>query len=361
MLKMLWTGYRNEEWEKKFSEYCNVKFAGFSMEGQWGKWLSEDELIHELENVDVFLVGYDQITERVLESSPNLKLILSERDGPEENVDLKACEKLGIPVLNSAGRCTVSVAELTFNLLLNMSRPVLKINSWIRREKWTKENHQKLRDIVEAEAYEAYRKTLGIVGLGRNGRYLARLAVSFGMNVIAYDPYVDKQQVKDELNVEVMELDDVMRQSDFISILARVTPENHNLIGENQIRLMKTTAALINTGRPQLLDYQALAHALMSDKIRMAALDVFDLEPLGENSYIYDIPEDKLILTSHIAGFSRERAWHQCKTAFENFHTLVTSDVIQNNCTPKVQQSETFGEKGGRLLASFDLNGAKIL
>src|SRR5699024_6198028 len=127
MLKMLWTGYRNQEWEEKFREFVDIRFAGFSLQNQWGKWLSEDELIKELEDVDIFFVGYDPITENVLKNAPNLKLILSERDGPEENVDLNACERMGIPVLNSAGRCTVSVAELTFNLILNMSRPGVRI------------------------------------------------------------------------------------------------------------------------------------------------------------------------------------------------------------------------------------------
>lgn len=353
MLKMLWTGYRNEEWETEFSKYCDIKFAGFSIHGQWGDWLTQEELIVELKGIDVFLVGYDQINETVLRASPDLKLILSERDGPEENVNLNACEELGIPVLNSAGRCTVSVAELTFNLILNMSRPVLEINTLIRKEKWKKSNHQRLRDIVEAKAFEAYRKTLGIIGLGRNGKYLSKLANSFGMRVIAYDPYVAKEDIKKEYNVEIMDLDEVMKESDFVSILARVTPENHNLIGEEQLKLMKPTAALINTGRPQLLDYRALADALISNRIRMAALDVFDMEPLGESDFIYEVPEDKLILTSHIAGFSRERSWHQCKTAFENFLTFFSSTDIQNNCTPNVSKSDFFNERAGKLQSSL--------
>lgn len=353
MLKMLWTGYRNEEWEKQFSQYCEIKYAGFSVENEWGKWLKKEELVEQLQDVDIFFVGYDQITEEILKAAPDLKLILSERDGPEENIDLKACERMGIPVLNSAGRCIVSVAELTFNLILNMCRPVIEVNSLIRKEKWTENNHQRLRDIVESNAYEAYRKTLGIVGLGRNGRYLAKLANSFGMRVIAYDPFVEASKIKEEINVDILSLDDVMQESDFISILARVTPENHHLINDEKIKLMKPTAAIVNTGRPQLLDYVALVRALQQDRIRMAALDVFNLEPIGMENILYTIPENKLILTSHIAGFSRERAWHQCKTAFENLETFLKSERIRNNCTTKVEFSPSFSMRGGKLLNSY--------
>lgn len=352
MLKMLWTGYRNSEWEEKFSEFVEIKFAGFSLSNKWGKWLSEEDLINELEDVDIFFVGYDQITEKVLEKSPKLKLILSERDGPEENVDLKACEKFGIPVLNSAGRCTVSVAELTFNLILNMSRPVIRINSIIRDKGWNNENHQDLRDIVEKSAFEVYRKTLGIVGLGRNGRYLAKLANGFGMNVIAYDPYLNKETVSD-INVELVDLDKVLRNSDYLSILARVTPENKNLIGQNEIKKMKPTSALVNTGRPQLLDYEALGNALINNEIRMAALDVFDLEPIGTDNWLYDIPDEKLILTSHIAGFSNERTWHQCKTAYENFTNFILDGKISNNCTKNVEFSEGFSNRGKKLFGNY--------
>src|SRR5699024_713739 len=128
-------------------------------------------------------------------------------DGPEENVDLNACERMGIPVLNSAGRCTVSVAELTFNLILNMSRPVVRINAKIRDKGWSSSNHQDLRSIVEASAFEVFRKTLGIVGLGRNGRYLAKLANGFGMNVVAFDPFLDAMEIKESLNVDLVDLD----------------------------------------------------------------------------------------------------------------------------------------------------------
>lgn len=348
MLNMLWTAEYDAEWEEEFKKIVNVKRAGFNIHNQLYHWMTEDEVIEQLKGIDIFFVGYDPVSEYVLKHAPDLKLILSVRDGPEENIDLAACEKYGIPVLNSAGRCTCSVAELTFNLIMNMTRPVITINNAIRKEKWKKENYQQLRDIVEANSYELFRKTLGIIGMGRNGRKLAEYGNAFGMKVIGYDPFVDPAAMK-ALNVELKSLNEVMSESDYISVLARVTPENHNLVGAEQIALMKPEAALVNTGRPQLMDYPALLKALKENRIRMAALDVHKPEPFPEDSEYYDIPEEKLILTNHMAGFSKERAWHQYDIGMANLKAFLEGKAILNNCTRKVEESENYAARGALL------------
>lgn len=351
MLHMLWTGEYNAEWEEKFSQVVQVKRAGFNIHNQFRHWMSEDEVIEALKGIDIFFVGYDPITERVLENAPDLKLILSERDGPEENIDLDACRRHGVPVLNSAGRCTVSVAELTMNLILNMSRPVIEINRAIHDEKWSRDNYQRLRDLVEANSFEVYRKTLGIVGMGRNGRYLAGLARGFGMEVLGYDPFVDSAEME-ALGVRLCSLDELMAQSDFISILARATPENHGLVGAAQIALMKPNAALVNTGRPKLVDYDALIAALESGAIRMAAIDVFAPEPLPADSPFYRLPREKIILTNHMAGFCQERAWHQYDKGMDNLMKFLRGECLQCNCTRGVEDSPAYPARGGALFGS---------
>lgn len=348
MLKMLWTAEYDAEWEKKFQEEFQLKRAGFNIHNQLYHWLSEDELVEELQGQDIFFVGYDPVTPYVLNRCPDLKLILSVRDGPEENIDLKACAQRGIPVLNSAGRCTVSVAELTFSLIMNMARPVIEVTSKFRAEKWKKENYQPMRDIVEGKSFELYRKTLGIVGAGRNGCRLAEYAHAFGMDVIAYDPYA-RQERMDQYGIRLKTLDEVMAQSDYISILARVTPDNHNLVGREQIALMKPTACLVNTGRPQLLDQEALLDALREGRVRMAALDVHKPEPVPEDSPVYDIPASRLILTNHMAGFCQERAWHQYDIGFDNLTKFLSGQCVQNNCTPGVEGADGYGRRGGSL------------
>ncbi len=348
MLNMLWTAEYSEEWEKKFQKEFQVKRAGFNIHNQLHHWMTEDELIEALKGQDILFVGYDPVSEYVLKHCPDLKLILSVRDGPEENVDLEACKKYGIPVLNSAGRCMVSVAELTFNLIMNMARPVISISTKIRNEKWSKENNQDLRDIVEAGSYELFRKTLGVIGAGRNGCVLAGYAKAFGMRVIAYDPYASKERM-DEYGIELMSLEEVMEQSDYISILARVTPENHNLVNRDLIARMKPTACLVNTGRPQLLETEAVLDALRENRIRMAALDVHKPEPIPADSPMYDIPAEKLIITSHIAGFCNERTWHQYDIGNDNLHKFLTGQGIQNNCTRGVEDTPQYAERGAKL------------
>lgn len=350
MPRMLWTGDYDASWEKRFAEVVEVKRAGFNVHGQVNNYLNEDELIAELKGCDVFFDAYDKITERVVAESPDLKLILTVRDGPEESIDLPACKKLGVPVLNSAGRCTVSVAEFNFNLMINMARPVFTLTSTIREQGWTKENGQALRNIVTARSAELCRKTLGIVGLGRNGRRLAKYAQAFDMRVIAYDPFLPAEAAE-ELGVELMELNDLCAASDYISVLARVTPENHNLIDAEQFACMKPSCAFINTGRAALVRTEALIDALKTEKIRMAAVDVFPSEQLPLGDPYFDIPADRLILTNHTAGFTRERIDHQYEIGLDNLEKFLAGQ-IQNNCTRGVEDTEAFAERGAKLFGS---------
>lgn len=351
MPRMLWTGDYSPEWEKRFQEVVEVKRAGFNVHNRANDYFNEKELIEELQGCQIFFDAYDRITEEVIKNCPDLELILSVRDGPEENIDLQACKKYGVPVLNSAGRCTVSVAEFTFNLIMNMARPVIELTTAMRKDGWTKENQQALRDIVQARSTEVYGKTLGIVGMGRNGRQLAKYAQAFQMKVIGYDPYLDKEAMREQ-GIELMELNELAARSDYISVLARVTPENHNLIDFEQFALMKPTCGFVNTGRAALVNTDALKDALMTGKIRMAAVDVFEGEGLPKTDTYYDIPGEKLILTNHTAGFSRERIDHQYSIGLDNLVKFLNGTEIQNNCTRGVEALEAYKDRGGKLFGT---------
>lgn len=348
MPKMLWTADYSPEWEERFQEVVEVKRAGFNAHGRVNDYFNEDDLIEQLKGCDIFFDAYDQVTEKVIKNSPNLKLILTVRDGAEESIDLNACKEYGVPVLNSAGRCMVSVAEFTFNLMMNMARPVIDLTNAIRKDGWTKENGQALRDIVTSRSTELYGKTLGIVGLGRNGRQLAKYAQAFQMRVVGYDPFLDKEEMKKQ-GIKLMELNELMAESDYISILARVTPENHNLIDYEQFALMKPTAAFVNTGRAALVNTEALKDALMKDKIRMAAVDVFESESLPKSDTYHQIPPEKLILTNHTAGFCQERIYHQYSIGMENLVKFLNGTEIQNNCTRGIEDTEAFQNRGAKL------------
>lgn len=345
---MLWTADYSKHWEDEFSKLVEVKRAGFNLHSRVNDYLNEEELITELKGCEVFFVAYDKLTENVLKNSPDLKLILSVRDGPEENVDLKAAKDLGIPVLNSAGRCKISVAEFTFNLMMNMARPVITLNREIREHGWTKENQQSLRQVAVINSTELNGKTLGIIGYGRNGRQLAKYAKAFDMNVVAYDPFLKQEDLTSE-NVTLLSLNDLCSQSDYISVLARATADNRNMIDFEQFNLMKPRVGFINTGRASLVNTEALKAALQSDRIRMAAVDVFENESLPKTDSYFDIPEDKLILTNHTAGFSRERETHQYSIGFENLKAFLDGSKIINNCTKGVEESAAYRERGAKL------------
>lgn len=352
MLKVLCTAEFDDVWEEKMKEYCDMRRVGFSLTKEPKDRLNEKQLIEALQGVEVFIVGYEKVTENVLYHAPDVKLLLSVRDGPEENIDIQACTKLGIPVLFSAGRCGRSVPEFTFLLMMALAKPFIKVVEEVRAGNWIKENDLKFRRINEG-ATELYGKTVGIIGLGRNGLGLAERAQAFGMNIIGFDPFVDKEKMK-ALNIEVCSLEETMSRADYIILLARVTEENKGMIGEREIGLMKPSACLINTGRAALLDMDALFAALKEEKIRGAALDVLDEEPPRKDHPIYEIDPDRLIVTPHTAGVSVERITFQSEVLNGHLKNYLKGILPQSFCNREVVDLPQFAERGKKLFGKED-------
>ena len=175
MLKALCTAEFDPKWAEKAGELVRFQRVGFSLDLNPASRMDEKRIAASLQGYDIFFCGYEKVTRQVLEACPELKLILSVRDGPEENIDVAACTQMGIPVLFSGGRCERSVPEFTLLAMLLMAKPALRSAQVIRAEGWTKENDLCLRRICEAST-ELAGKTLGIVGLGRNGRGVAKRA-----------------------------------------------------------------------------------------------------------------------------------------------------------------------------------------
>ncbi len=348
-LKMLWTGEFDQQGYDDFSEYFDIKLAGLGAGAAvFDKRLSGQELIDALADIDVYMCGYEDVTKEIIKNCPDLKLILSVRDGPEENIDLKACAENGIPVLSSAGRCSVSVAEMTFALMLNLARPIIKLNNYVYAGGWTKENVNVIREMYSETSIELFGKTVGIVGLGRNGYRVAQYCKPFNMNIIAYDPYVDRDKMEAE-GIHIVELDTLMSTADFVITLARVTPQTKGMISREKIAMMKKTAVLVNTGRGALIDNEALLEALEEDKIRGAALDAHSTEPLGTDNRELKINPDKLILTPHMAGKTAERNWHQCQLLLSQYKDFVSGKITRFPLTEGVTETEGFATHGGVL------------
>ena len=346
MKKLLWTGEAYTPAEAEFMKEYDIEKYGYAITGKNDDALSDkdgDQLIALLKEKEIFVIGYDVLSAHVLGFCGDLKCILSVRDGPEENIDIDTCTKLGIPVLSAGGRCAHGVAELTLMSMYLLARRYLPLQRYMEEGGWTKNGYDKV-DEVAAESEELGGKTLGIVGLGRNGRELAKLALGVGMKVIAYDPYVNKAMVSPEIQI-VDDLMELMPNIDYFSILARVSETNKKMIGRKEIFAMKPTASFINTGRAALVDMDALYDALEQNVIRAAALDVYTEEPPSLNSRVYSFPTDKLIITPHIGGTTKERIPHQYEALIEGLRQLTNGEIPHNLINKEVLQQSNFRMK----------------
>ena len=152
MLRLLCTAEFDDGWTERFGKLVEMDRVGFSLDKDPDKRMGKEQIIKALQGYDIHISGYEKLSEEVLYQCPDLKLILSVRDGPEENIDIRACTRLGIPVLFSSGRCERSVPEFTFLAMMMMAKPVLQASHVFRMEKWTKKNDLRLRRINESSA-----------------------------------------------------------------------------------------------------------------------------------------------------------------------------------------------------------------
>jgi D-3-phosphoglycerate dehydrogenase len=273
-------------------------------------------------------VGYEQISRRVIENT-RLKFIASIRGGPKANIDVVAATEKGIPVSYTIGRTKYCVADHTMGLMLSVIRSVALTNLLLKQRVLTSKAKQKAeKDVIWSlgpgspydtyKGFELHTLTLGLVGFGQIGQEVAKRAKGFGMTVITYDPYVQKQ-VADEYEVQSVTLNELLSTSDVVSIHCNMTPETMGLIGHDQIALMKKTAIIINTARAAVVEKEPLYDALIGKQIAGAGLDVFHKEPLEPDDPLLDL--DHVVLTPHIAGASTLITHHHSR--------LVTDEVLR--------------------------------
>ncbi|MEM1662454.1 MAG: hydroxyacid dehydrogenase [Desulfurococcaceae archaeon] len=256
----------------------------------------EEELVKLIRDVDAIIVRSKPIvSRRVIENARNLKLIARAGVGLD-NIDLEAAREKGIVVINSPESVTLSVAELTIGLMLSLARKIAYSDRMIRNGLWVKK---------EAVGYELFGKTLGIIGFGRIGRAVAKIAkYGFNMRILYYDVMRIPEKEEIELGAKYVDLDTLLKESDIVSIHVPLTPETKHLINRDKLRLMKRTALLINTARGGVVDTEALIQALQEKWIAGAALDVFEEEPLPPNHPLTRM--DNVVLTPHIGASTYE-------------------------------------------------------
>ncbi len=251
------------------------------------------ELASDLADADALIVRSATTVDRALiEAAPRLRVIARAGTGVD-NVDVEAATERGILVMNAPGANSVSVAELALALMLALSRGIAAADAAMKKGVWDKKR------LVGAELRG---KTLGIIGLGRIGQEVSTRARSFGMNLVAHDPFIS-EQIARSLGIALLSIDELCKAADYITLHVPATAETRHLLNKERLAACKPGVRIINTARGELVDEEALADAIESGVVAGAGLDVFQNEPPGETRLI---SMRQVIATPHIAASTVE-------------------------------------------------------
>lgn len=317
---------------RKLEDHAELFFEGWSTEQ---RILNEDELSKLMESYDpdILVTSYDPVTKRVIDSASSLKMVVCTRANPV-NVDIEYLREKSIPLSYSPERNSDCTAEYTVAMMLSIMRRIplafhdLKNGLHTVSESSDKEIKDGLkRDVtwalgkdtpyIQYKGFQMKGRTLGIIGYGSIGRRVAAICKGFGMNIIAYDPYLEKNRYPElELVETIVEL---AEKSDIVTVHSKDSPETYHIIDDKFISSMRKNAFLVNTSRGALVDESALIEALRNKKIAGAALDVFEREPI-ERLHPFLAELDNIIVTPHLAGATYD--------AIENHTGQLITDIL---------------------------------
>ena len=258
-----------------------------------------EQVISELKGEEIVVVHGAPVTEEVLKAAKGLKLLCCARGGPV-NVDLKAATARGIPVVTAPGKNAEAVAELTIALMVMVARNFKRGDAHVRKVRLVGQDNYEGAQFI---GHELDGKTLGIIGLGRVGSRVAKRALAFGMTVVAYDPFLTRQTIE-SAGARAADLETLLASSDYVSLHARESKENENMLGRKEFQMMKKGAYFINTSRPSMVDEDALFEALTKGNLAGAAMDVVRFVPGRPTSPFIDL--ENVIVTPHIGGATFE-------------------------------------------------------
>ena len=309
-------------------------------------------LLSALAEADAILIrSATQVDAEAIAAAPKLKVVARAGVGLD-NVDIKAATEAGVMVVNAPTSNIISAAELTIGHLLSIARHIPAANASLAAGEWKRSKY------TGAELFE---KTVGIIGLGRIGALITTRLQAFGMNVVAYDPYVTSARAQ-QMGVQLLSLDELLEQSDFITIHMPKTPETTGMIGAAQLKKMKKTAYIVNVARGGLIDEDALADALAKNVIAGAGLDVFVSEP-PTGSKLLGLPN--IVVTPHL-GASTDEAQEKAGVSVAKSVRLALSgelvpdavNVAGGAIDPFVRPGIALVEKLAQVLAAVAGHGA---
>jgi D-3-phosphoglycerate dehydrogenase len=257
--------------------------------------LSPEELLKVLPEYDAIMIrSGTKLTKEAIEAGKNLKIIGRAGVGVD-NVDVPTATRMGIVVVNSPEGNTIAAAEHTLAMMMSLSRFIPAANASLKGGKWDRKSFT---------GVEVYKKTLGILGLGKIGSHVATVAKALGMRILAYDPFLTAERAE-KLGVHLVELEILLREADYITLHLPKTKDTYHLINADRIAIMKDGVRIINCARGGIIDEVAIAEAIKSGKIAGIALDVFENEPLEAESGLRELGAN-VILTPHLGASTEE-------------------------------------------------------
>ncbi len=289
--------------------------AGHNFTAYYERSKNTDELKDRVKYADILLLANMPLPGEVIRAAENLKMISVAFTGID-HIDLKVCKEKNIMICNAAGYSTHAVAELAFGLMLSVIRNIIPLDAAVRKG-GTKMGYSQ---------NELFGKTLGIIGTGAIGLKTAQIASAFGMRVLAYSRTQKAEAVS--RGIRYVELDELLSQSDIVSLHVPLNAETKNLINEQKLSIMKKSAILINTARGPVVDSQALAEALKNGSIAGAGIDVYEVEPpVSLEHPFFSTPNT--VVTPHIAFAAEEAILRRAVIVFDNIN-LYLKGVPQN-------------------------------
>ncbi len=255
-----------------------------------------DEVMKIVGSAEILITHLAPLSKQMLDQMPDLKMVAVSRGGPV-NIDLEACRARNVLVVNTPGRNASAVAEFTIGAILTESRNIRAGDADLRKGVWSDKYYR-----ADTAGRELSEMTVGIVGYGAIGRLVVGLLKAFGSRVLVYDPYAELSSDDVEYGIEMASLEDLLEQSDVVSLHSKVTAETVGMMNADAFSRMKRDALLINTTRGSLCDDEAMISALQKGEIGGAFIDTFTTEPLPANHPLLTLPN--VTLTPHIAGAS---------------------------------------------------------
>lgn len=294
-----------------------------------GRLISPEELIERIQSraLQIVVVEADFIFDEVFESANKLRFVGVCR-GSVNNVDIDAATEHGVLVVNTPARNAISVAELTIGLMISLARHIPTAHSVVQSGGWL----DPVGPYTSLRGIELAGKVAGIVGFGAIGSEVAKRLHAFGMEILVYDPYVSPEKVA-KVGARQVELSQLMKESDFVTIHCPVLPGTTGMIGITEIDLMKPTAYLINTAGWEITDEKALLDTLEQRRIAGAAFDTYQTHPVSPQSPLLKL--DNVVLTPHIGGATDGTVKRYSQMMVEDIERFIDGKQPKNLVNPE--------------------------